>query len=167
MMLLMVGKNHVLGFLVIVMLFLYIAMLLLFTTMLHSVCLLLLWFKWIDVHLSCCLCTRVFIPRFMWIWYSPVWRFFAQIRLVVCLWAFLEFLGWPFISMVRHFKVSHGCCKNLCGPIAFTFWFDPNFLRVDLDTLFGILRPCVVAFWILEVCLEFCLFVFFLLSFEV
>jgi len=36
--------------------------------------------------------------------------------------------------------------ENLRGRTAGTFRCVLNLLRVDLDTLFGILRPCVVAF---------------------
>ena len=36
--------------------------------------------------------------------------------------------------------------ENLHGRTTGTFRRVPNLLRVDLDTLFGVLRPCVVAF---------------------
>ena len=44
--------------------------------------------------------------------------------------------------------------KNLCMLTAGTFCHVLIFLRVDLDTLLGVLQAYVVAFWIQEVSFE-------------
>ena len=57
-------------------------------------------------------------------------------------------------------KYHTGVVKNLRESAARTFWFDPNFLRVDLDILFDVLEPYGVAFWIwvVFVLFQFCIF---------
>ena len=57
-------------------------------------------------------------------------------------------------------KYCTGFEKNLHGPVAGTFWFEPNFLRVVFDTLFGVLQPYGVTFWIQVVSIQFLFCVF-------
>ena len=116
MMLLIVGRNRILS-LVVQLLRCY------FYTLWCCFCalrcffqyiLLLLWFRCRDVPLSCfmayCwLCTQVFVARFMWIWYSSMWRKFISYLLPLYIFyladlyphAKLYFLAWEW-------NCSHG-----------------------------------------------------------
>ena len=69
--------------------------------------------------------------------------------------AFLRNVAWHFSSIARLKEkcrpsllrsVTHFFGKNLRERTVGTFHCVPNFLRMALDTLLGILQPCVVAF---------------------
>lgn len=97
-MLLMVGRNHIL-ILVVQLLRCYFCTLQCFFCTLwcfFQCVLLLLWFRWINFPLSffipsCWLCTWMFIPWSTWIWYSLVWRKFIPYLFTFL---FSNFLFW-------------------------------------------------------------------------